>query len=644
MTSSGTSPRAKAVQAQSAAAAHRDWPTGERGRIAVAPDGTAIDVVGGEPTKPMSVGELVRPARVLSADTGLDEVDQLFRTERTRSEVVISGEAGTGLLMRNRLSVLPSRPFERGHACPKYRRADDTADRAPRRMPAAESIVALAERLRSQPDDQRFDDVLVDLDEAGVGQVPAADLFDSLASQLTLWATHNPLTDVMNRTQFLQLLTAACRKPTDEKLILAVIDLDGMERAKGDFGHVVGDAVLGRIADQLTEAAGPGDTVARLGDDEFAILAWARADEQFAAATELGQRCRLAVAAPRGAFVPGGRQRASVGIAVAEHDADPTTLLSTAHTAVSRAKQAGGDRVEVTRGAKPRGPRDVAVLNRSVADAIHDGELRLWYQPVVRIDDNSVASIEALVRWAHPTMGLLTPDRFLPGAGRAGHLPALDRWVLTQACRDFAALHRELGNQAPHSVAVNLSPATLATDFDNLVEAVLADARLPASRLVVELPEDADLEMLTHASPRLDRLRCRGVGLVLDDIGAGRTTLRHLSAVTLGGLKIDAAFINRMLHNPGDYTIVKLLAGLGHRLQLPVTAEGVETADQLTALAEIGVEYAQGHYLGRPCPITEITSALHVRSTPGWSSDGGDGHDIDAMSNARHGARLSQVG
>jgi EAL domain-containing protein (putative c-di-GMP-specific phosphodiesterase class I) len=317
------------------------------------------------------------------------------------------------------------------------------------------------------------------------------------------------------------------------------------------------------------------------------------------------------------------------------------TLLPAGHAAVCHAKQTGGDRVAATISVKHRAPLEVAVPNRSVPDAIRDGELRVWYQPVVCVDDGSVASIEALVRWAHPTMGLLTPDRFLHGARRAGHLPALDRWVLTQACSDFAALHRELGHLAPDRVAVNLAPATLATDFDHLVESALADAGLAPSRLVVEIPEDADLEMLVHAAPRLDRLRRRGVCLVLDDMGAGCTTLGHLSALTLDGLKIDAAFINGMLNNPGDHSIVKLLTDLSHRLKLPVTAEGIESADQLTVLAQLGIEYAQGNHLGRPCPISTLTAPLHIRSTLGWSSDASNGHHIDAMSYARPGARLS---
>jgi EAL domain-containing protein (putative c-di-GMP-specific phosphodiesterase class I) len=186
----------------------------------------------------------------------------------------------------------------------------------------------------------------------------------------------------------------------------------------------------------------------------------------------------------------------------------------------------------------------------------------------------------------------------------------MDRWVLAQACADLVELRARLGSRAPYGVAVNLSPATLATDFDVMVESVLGASGLPAGQLWLELPEDADLATLTAAAPRLERLRRLGVGLILDDMGAGSTSLRHLSTLTIGGLKIDAAFVAGMLHNPRDHTVVKLLADLGHGLDLPVTAEGVERADQLAALAELGIQYAQGYHLGRPQPLDELVDLL----------------------------------
>lgn len=295
----------------------------------------------------------------------------------------------------------------------------------------------------------------------------------------------------------------------------------------------------------------------------------------------------------------------------ARADAAEPYLIGTPSVAASRRRP--GDQLEAIIDVESDLDDNADPVDGSVADTIRDDELQLWYQPMVRVDDQSVAGVEALVRWAHPRMGLLTPDRFLPGAQRAGHLTTLDHWVLNRACTDFVALHHDLRHLAPDHVAVNLSPATLATDCDQLIETVLANTGLSSSRLVVELPEHADLATLTAAAPRLERLRRLGVGLVLDDMGAGHTSLRHLSTINVTGLKIDGALINGMLHNPHHYAVVNLLAGIGHGLQLPVTAEGVETAEQLAAVADLDIEYAQGYHLGRPQPLHELISLLDAR-------------------------------
>jgi len=177
-------------------------------------------------------------------------------------------------------------------------------------------------------------------------------------------------------------------------------------------------------------------------------------------------------------------------------------------------------------------------------------------------------------------------------------------------------LDRDLGDRAPDQMAVNVSPATLATDVDMLVEQVLTGTGADPHRLVLELPEEADLDALTQAAPRLERLRRLGVGLILDDMGAGSTSLRHLSTLAVGGLKIDAAFISGMLHNPRDRTVVKLLADLGRGLNLPVTAEGIGSPDQFAALAELDIDYAQGFHLGRPQPLEHLTRILVGAVTP----------------------------
>ncbi|MEV0716300.1 EAL domain-containing protein [Asanoa sp. NPDC050611] len=245
-------------------------------------------------------------------------------------------------------------------------------------------------------------------------------------------------------------------------------------------------------------------------------------------------------------------------------------------------------------------------LERAIA---HD-ELRLLYQPIVRIADRAVVAVEALVRWEHPTAGLLTPDRFLEAGHTAGHMPLLDRWVLYRACRDVAELADSLGDAAPEHLNVNLSAPTLATDFTEPVTTALRRTGLPPHRLRLELSEGADLTTLTHAAPRLQGLIERGVGVALDDMGTGSTDLRYLSRLALHGIKIDKEFVAGMLTNPRDHAIVAMLTDLAHSLRLHVTAEGVETTEQLAALARMGVSYAQGFHFAPPLTLADLSGTL----------------------------------
>jgi diguanylate cyclase (GGDEF)-like protein len=560
---------------------------------------------------PVTVGDLARIALTISADTACADLDMTFRGDTNLSCVAVSDGGRLGLVMREGFGQMMSGPFGYGRTLWARRSVREVTDWAPLRVAADSMVPAVANRMRTRPEIHRYDDVLVDIDSNTVGHASAADLFDGLARQFAYRAIHDDLTGLVNRSHFLELLSNICADFGDNRVMLALIDLDGMKRINDTYGHTVGDAVLSRVARQLTTAARAGEVVARLGADEFVVLTrTSRRGSATDAAREFGQRFLLTIGAPSDTRVPEGRLTASIGVSVSGDRADPTTLLSEADMAMFTAKQAGGGQVHATADVEADLAIGVDLVDRTVAQAIESGEMRVWYQPIVRIADRSLVAIEALVRWAHPRMGMLAPDRFLPGARRAGHLPDLDRWVFARACADIMELDRRLGSRSPAQIAVNIAPATLAADFDELVTAALAETGLAASRLLVELPEGASLDTLNAATRGLERLRQLGVGLVLDDMGAGSTSLRHLSALTIGGLKIDATFVNGMIHNPRDHTVVKLLADLGRGLDLPVTAEGVESLEQLAALAELDVEYAQGYYLGRPQPLDVLADRI----------------------------------
>lgn len=560
---------------------------------------------------PVTMGDLARIALTISADTACADLDMTFRGDTNLSCVAVSDGERLGLVMRDAFGQMMSGPFGYGRTRWAHRSVREITDWTPLRVAADSMAPAVASRMRTRPEIHRYDDVLVDIDSKTIGHASATDLFDGRAQQFAYRTIHDDLTGLVNRTHFLELLSAICADFRDNRVMLALIDLDGMKRINDTYGHTAGDAVLSRVARQLTNAARAGEVVARLGADEFVVLTrTSRRGSATDAAREFGQRFLLAIGVPSDARAPQRRLTASIGVSVSGDRADPTTLLSEADMAMFTAQRAGGGQVHATADVEADLAIGVDLVDRTVAQAIESGEMRVWYQPIVRIADRSLVAIEALVRWAHPRMGLLAPDRFLPGAGRAGHLPDLDRWVFARACADIMELDRRLGPRSPAQIAVNISPATLAADFDELVTTALAETGLAASRLLVELPEGATVDTLNAARRGLERLHELGVGLVLDDMGAGSTSLRNLSALTIGGLKIDGMFVNGMTHNPRDHTVVKLLADLGRGLDLPVTAEGVESLEQLAALAELDVEYAQGYYLGRPQPLDVLTDRI----------------------------------
>ncbi|WP_051367217.1 putative bifunctional diguanylate cyclase/phosphodiesterase [Hamadaea tsunoensis] len=559
------------------------------------------------------IGALANRATVVPATMWCGQLEDVFRQDAALRSVVVADGERHGLIMRERFEHVMSGRFGFGHALFDRLPAGEVAAWDVLRVGWRSTVVAVSHRLRTRAESRRYDDILVDLPRGELGLVSAALLFDRLAREFSARAVRDELTGLANRAHFLDMLAASCADATseDDRVALVFLDLDGLKRINDARGHHAGDAVLGATGRRLRDALGPGELAARLGADEFAVLGRVDRDaDAVQAAHRLGRRFLLAVGGPDGAYPPGITVTASVGVAVGGGRPDPQTLLAEADMAMYHAKQAGGAQVEIAVGVEAGLPDDIGIVDRTVAEAIDAGELCLHYQPIVRIRDGAVSSVEALVRWQHPRLGLLPPQRFLPGALRQGHLPALDRWVLRTACADLRQLRRTLGRQAPRRVNVNISTASLGQSFDEIVEEALTAAGLASGQLNLELPEEADLRTLSEAAPRLERLSALGVRLALDDMGTGSTNLRYLSALRIDDIKIDRLFVAGMLDNPRDHAVVKLLADLGHGLGMRVTAEGVERPEQLAALAEVGVTYAQGYHVAPPQPLADLRSLL----------------------------------
>jgi len=558
-------------------------------------------------------------AVTVAADLTCRRVEERFALEPELGSVVVRDRDGClGLLTRERLATAMTGRLGFGRALWSGKSVRGITDWTPLILSGSTGITEVCRRLRDRDVERRYDDLLVVDPGVPPHQVSAAELFDALARRLAVQAVSDPLTGLANRALFLERLDRVCLGPgcgpgpagadvpgTPRRVVVVYLDLDAMKQVNDVYGHDAGDALIVSVAHRLTATAREGDLVARIGGDEFAVLALVPADRLTrSAAAAIGERFRTALAEPDAALPPGIHAHASVGVSAGGADAVAHTLFTAADMAMYQAKRAGGNAVRV---AVDVG-RTLRVLHpgagRALSEAIESGQLSLYYQPLVHLEDGSPAGVEALLRWRHPQHGLLTPDAFLADAERAGQLLALDLWVLRQVCVDLASWTARSDLPAPAHVNVNLTLAGLrAPDIADRVLRLLAAHELDPTQLRIELPESADLEVLVDVVPQLERLRAAGVGIVLDDMGAGSSTLRHLSVLPVTGFKIDQLFVSRMLHSPSDHAVVKVLADLGHNLGIPVTVEGVETPGQAAVLRSLGINSAQGYHFGYPRPL-----------------------------------------
>jgi diguanylate cyclase (GGDEF)-like protein len=413
-------------------------------------------------------------------------------------------------------------------------------------------------------------------------------------------AEHDTLTELPNRTLFhrhAERALAAAR--SNRPVAVAIVDLDHFKAVNDTLGHHNGDRLLTELARRLAASMRPQDVVARLGGDEFGLILRDVGD-----AEQVLWRLREVI--DREVEVSGLplSVQASIGCAIAPDDgSDVDSLLQRADVAmyVAKAEHAG-----VVRYDPALDHYDAANLSlvAELRHAIDDGQLVLHYQPQATLADGGVTAVEALVRWHHPTQGLLYPDRFLPLAEQTDVIDRLTRWVLRTALSEI----RDLGPAAGDlSVAVNVSARSVgrAALADDIIEA-LGDLGMPAERLIIEVTETALLTDPQRAARVLTRLAATGVKISLDDFGRGQTSLGYLSALPINELKIDRSFVRDMLENPAHAAIVRSIIDLGHNLALNVVGEGVETDDILASLRECDCDIAQGFLLARPMPVERL--------------------------------------
>jgi diguanylate cyclase (GGDEF)-like protein len=466
--------------------------------------------------------------------------------------------------------------------------------------------------------------------QAAGGDTHHASLLAAFAQQISLALTdahtveamreayRDPLTGLPNRALFLERLERALNDRHGGQLVVLFIDLDRFKAVNDSLGHRAGDELLTEVAARMRETLRSSDLAARLGGDEFAVLLEGESAED---ACRIAERIAARVAEP---FQIANRTvciGASVGVALCEASgANAAELLSNADVAMYRAKKTGQGSVVVF---EPTMHTEVLTqldLEVDLKNALTADQLRLHYQPIADLDTGAPHSVEALLRWHHPTRGQVPPDAFIPIAEKTGAISEIGWWVLHESIAELAALRRTLPDLR---VSVNFSPRTI-TDraFVRQVTGALAAANLPGPALTVELTETALMSDPGLVLRHLRGVKDHGVRIALDAFGTGYSSLAHLRQCPVDQLKIDRTFVARVGNSSEDRAVVKAIIDLARALRLQVVAEGVEHADQRYDLLSMGCQLGQGYHLHRPMPAADLRALLdtHRPASVGASS------------------------
>ncbi|MBT8224367.1 MAG: EAL domain-containing protein [Dactylosporangium sp.] len=453
--------------------------------------------------------------------------------------------------------------------------------------------------------------------------------------RLALQATRDTLTALPNRAVVIDRLEHALARTRRTGSLLAVlfIDLDRFKLVNDSLGHDAGDAVLCTVAGRLSAVTRNSDTLARLAGDEFVVISedlW-DTDDAIAAA----ERIVATISEPIEVMVNGSRREAaigaSVGIAFAEAEAvvSPSDLLRDADIAMYRAKQRGRSRVDIFDDSLSAAIERRLQTQHDLRRAIDSAELVVYYQPIVETVSSSlvetvsgsIVGFEALVRWQHPTRGLLAPGDFIETAEESGLIIPLGANVLLEACRQAADWRANRPGCERLRISVNVSAAQFGhPTFIPTVAAALESTGLDPGALWLEITETSVLADIRAATVTLDALRDLGVHLALDDFGTGYSSLTHLRQFPVQVLKIDRSFVSGLGQNREDSAIVEMIVSLAKSLGILVIAEGVETKTHIDELRELGCTTCQGYYLGRPMPADAAWQVGDSRVSPGTTT------------------------
>ena len=414
-------------------------------------------------------------------------------------------------------------------------------------------------------------------------------------------ANRDSLTGLANRGAFIAKAQDALNAESAlrESVAIVVVDLDGFKDINDDFGHDVGDQLIAKVAELFCEPLPPTGMLARLGGDEFAALL--SGPDAEAQSTAFAEAVGVSLSQP---VVIGDctlKVRASLGRASAKvGECDGRELLRRADVAMYFVKKNGRSGVQAYTSDLELVRRRQHALGDEIRSGLRDREFEVFYQPIVDARSKAIASVEALLRWPRRPSGAIGPDRFIPAAESSGLIHPLGLFALRRACEDVFP-------HAAVNLSVNVSPAQFCDpEFEKRVEEILAETNFPANRLNLEMTEGYLVDNPQRAASAIATLKSLGISVVLDDFGSGYTSIAYLQQYGFGGIKIDRSLASRIAFDPKARVLVTGVVYLANGLDMPVTAEGVETEEQERLLRLVGCQTLQGYRFSRPKPIHEL--------------------------------------
>ncbi len=438
--------------------------------------------------------------------------------------------------------------------------------------------------------------------------------------QLAFKTFNDPLTGLANRALFMERLTHAVHRAsrTKETLGVMVVDIDNFKVVNDSLGHFAGDALIQEVASRLARCVRETETLARVGGDEFTILFESLAGE--AAALAVADRIHDALAAPIEIDGNNVLVTASMGLTLnGTSETASSELLKQADIALHQAKLNGKRRCAVFKETMQEQAKERLTLESELRLAIPGNQFRVFYQPIVELSTYRVVEMEALIRWQHPTRGLVSPLKFIPVAEETGLINEIGEWVLNQACLHLTDLISRTGDSNLR-VGVNVSlPQLRDESFVDKVGSALIRSGLPAPCLKLEITESMMMLEPEHVIRVLEQLRDLGVKLAIDDFGTGYSSMSYLRSLPVHTLKIDRSFVSRVGSGPEDEAILKAIVNVAKTLKLSVTCEGIETNEQWSFLHNLGADMGQGYLIAKPLAQSEVYDWVH-QNLEFWNS------------------------